>query len=327
MAAVDQLFVGIDISKAHFDVVILDDEKSRHRKFSNNVKGFAQLHAWFHNRGVMQAHVCMEATGRYGEELALDLHDHGHVVSVVNPARIKGYAKSQLSRTKTDAADAEIIARFCKAQTPESWVPAAPEVRELQALTRRLANLHEVRQQEVNRSQMPGIVEAVAESIRAHVDHLDAQIKELQQQIADHIDRHPDLRQKAELLTTIPGVGDKTAATLLSELPDVEQFKSAKQVAAHAGLVPAHRQSGSSVHGRSHLSKIGNALLRSSLYFPAIVAMHHNPVMVAFARRLLAAGKAKKLIVAAIMRKLLHMVYGILKTKRPFDAAHQPANA
>ena len=321
------IFAGVDISKAHFDVTMLETDKPRHRKFPNNSKGFAQLHAWLRNRAVTQAHVCMEATGRYWEELALDLHDHGHIVSVVNPARIKGFANSQLSRTKTDAVDAELIARFCRAQTPEPWVPASPQVRELQALTRRLANLHEVRQQELNRSQVPGIVDAVSESIRALVEHLDAQIKDLQQQIDDHINRHPDLRHKAGLLTSIPGIGDKTAATLLGELPDVDQFSSAKQVAAYAGLVPAHRQSGSSIHGRSRLSKIGNARLRWALYFPAIVAMNRNVIMIGFAKRLLEAGKAKKLVVAAIMRKLLHMVYGILKTRRPFDPSHQPANA
>ena len=323
----EQIFAGVDISKEHFDVSILVADKPRHHKFPNNAKGFAQLHAWLRNRRVAHAHVCMEATGRYWEELALDLHEHGHVVSVVNPARIKGFANSKLSRTKTDAVDAEIIASFCKAQTPEPWRPAAPEVRELQALERRLLNLQEVRQQEVNRAKAPGVVDAVAESIRALVDHLDEQIKDLTRQIKDHIDRHPDLRQKADLLTSIPGVGDKTAAKLLGELPDVDQFTSAKQVAAYAGLVPAHRQSGSSVRGRSRLSKVGNARLRRALYLPAIVAMNHNAVLVGFAKRLRAAGKAKMVVVAAVMRKLLHMVYGILKTRRPFDPTSQPANA
>ena len=159
------------------------------------------------------------------------------------------------------------------------------------------------------------------------IRHLNTEIADLERQIHEHIDRHPHLRQKAELLESIPGVGAKTAARVISELPDVDQFTSAKQAAAYAGLTPAHRQSGSSVRGRSSISKKGNARLRGWLYFPAMTALRRNPILARFAARLLKAGKAKKLVLIAVMRKLLHMIYGVLKNNRPFDPTCQPANA
>ena len=324
---VDVIYIGVDISKAYFDVAILHGAKPLQRKFPNNEKGFAQLHAWLRNRKIAQAHVCMESTSTYGDELALELHEHGHVVSVINPALLKGFAPAGLQRNKTDPLDALVIAHYCQTNKPNAWTPPAPEIRELQGLTRRLTTLMEARQQEINRSQVPGVVKAVKQSIRSLIKHLSAQIADLQRQIKDHINRHPDLRHKAELLESIPGIGLKTAARTLAEIPDVELFEDAKQVAAYAGLTPALRQSGSSVRGRSHISRVGNAHIRAALYLPAMVAMRYNPIMRSFAKRLLATGKAKKLVIVAVMRKLLQMMYGILKNNRPFDPACQPANA
>jgi transposase len=327
MVLVDVIYLGIDISKAYFDVAILQGQKPPRRKFPNNEKGFAQLLAWLRNRKVTQAHVCMESTSTYGDELALQLHEHGQVVSVINPALLKGFAPQGLARNKTDPLDALVIAHYCQTHKPKAWIPPAPEIRELQGLTRRLATLMESRQQEVNRSQVPGIVKAVKRSIRSLIKHLDAQIADLERQIKDHIGRHPDLRHKAKLLESIPGIGLKTAARTLAEIPDVEHFDNAKQVAAYAGLTPALRQSGSSVRGRSHISRVGNAHIRAALYLPAMVAMRCNPIMQSFAKRLLATGKAKKLVIVAIMRKLLQMMYGVLKNDCLFDPACQPANA
>ncbi len=319
--------LGIDISKANFHVALLQGEALHAKSFPNNAKGFTQLHAWLRNRCVAQAHACMEATGAYGEALAIELHDHGHTVSIVNPARIKGFAQSELVRTKTDAVDAGVIARFCQALSPTPWVPPSPEIRALQGLTRRLASLIEARQQELNRAETPGIVDAVADSIAAHIAHLDEQIKALETQIHDHIDQHPSLREQRDLLISIPGIGEKTAARVLGELPDIEQFSSAKQVSAYAGLVPQHRRSGSSVFGKPRLSKKGNTKLRKALFFPAVVALNHNPLIKRFAERLKAAGKNNMVIIGAIMRKLLHLVYGILKSRTPFNPNFDTASA
>ena len=148
---------------------------------------------------------------------------------------------------------------------------------------------------------------------------LEQEIAAIQQQIREHIEQHPDLKQRRDLLTSIPGVADTTAAAILAELGQMNQFSAARQVAAFAGLVPKIRQSGSSVRGRSTLSKRGSSRLRHSLYFPAIPAMRFNPLVRALAERLRERGKAKMVIVAAAMRKLLHIAYGVLKSGKPFD--------
>ena len=319
--------VGIDIAKGNFHAVLLTADAEHHRSFPNNAKGFAQLHAWLRNRKVAQVHACMESTGAYGEALAVELHEHGHVVSIVNPARIKGFAQSELARNKTDALDAGVIARFCKALTPPPWTPPRPEIRALQALTRRLTSLTAARQQECNRAGVPGVVDSVADSIAAHIAHLDAQIRALEEQIRTHIDQHPTLRDRRDLLESIPGLGDKTAARILGELPDVSHFASAKQLSAYIGLSPRHVQSGASVRWRPRLSKRGNTHLRKALYFPAIVAIMHNPVLRRFAERLRAAGKSKMLIIGAVMRKLVHIAYGVLKRHTPFDPNYDTAQA
>lgn len=313
-------YLGIDVSKAWLDVLLLRESLPAEKgHFDNSQQGFRQLHHFLKKRKVKTLHACLEATGSYGTEVALFLHEVGYVVSVVNPARIKAYAESQLSRTKTDARDAALIADFCRTQQPEVWTPPPPEQRELQALVRHLENLQDMRQQEVNRRQAGIPSETLLKTLDEHIAFLDQQITDLLRLIRDHIERHPHLRQQHHLLTSIPGIGDLTAFKLLAEIVDVHAFDSARQLAAFAGLTPRERRSGSSVRGRSRLSKRGSPRLRNALYFPAIVAQRYNPILHTFAQRLLAAGKSKMQVVAAVMRKLLHLVFGILKSGQPFD--------
>jgi transposase len=148
---------------------------------------------------------------------------------------------------------------------------------------------------------------------------LQARIEKTRRQIKEHIDNYPDLKEQARLLESIPGIGSVTSALLLAELGDVSQFSNARQVAAFAGLVTRIRESGSSVRGRSRLSKVGSSRLRKSLYFPAITALRYNPIIKAFGLRFSSQSKSKMLIVGAAMRKLLHLAYGVLKSRKPFD--------
>jgi transposase len=312
--------LGIDIAKLKFNACLLrTDGKLRHKVFPNTTEGFAQLAEWLSGQGAPRTHACMEATGAYGEALALFLHAGGHAVSVVNPAAVKAFAQSRLSRTKNDKVDAELIARFCLAQRPQAWSPPAPEVRELQALARRLESLVEMRVAEENRLSSGVAVEAVRQSVEEHVAYLNEQIKRTEGLIRDHIDRHPTLKRQRALLDSIPGVGEATAALLLAEMTDIKQYRSARQVAAYAGLVPREWRSGSSVRGRVRLSKIGNARLRRALYFPAITALRCSPFFQAWAEGLRQRGKCKMSVIGAAMRKLIHLAYGVLKTGKPFD--------
>ncbi len=313
-------YLGIDVSKDTVDVVLLrEDHAPETGQFDNRSQGFRSLHHFLKKRKVKVLHACLEATGHYGDALALFLHKADYTVSVVNPARIKAYADSRLNRTKTDASDAALIADFCRTQQPQAWKPPPPEQQELQALVRHLENLNDIRQQEANRRQAGIPSETVLKTLDEHITFLDQQIADLLQQIHDHIERHPHLRRQRDLLTSIPGIGHLTAFKLLAEIVDIQVFDNARQLAAFAGLTPHQRLSGSSVRGRARLSKRGSARLRHTLYFPAIVAQRWNPILAPFAKRLLAAGKAKLTVIAAVMRKLLHLVYGILKSGQPFD--------
>jgi transposase len=312
--------LGLDISKLKFNACLVrEGGKLRHRAFPNNPEGFGQLSAWLKQHGAERVHACLEATGTYGDSLAAYLHDAGHAVSLVNPAAIKAYARSRLSRTKTDRVDAALIAGFCSERRPPAWVPPAPELRELQALVRRLESLVEMRVMEENRLSSGVTVEAVRESVEEVIAYLTEQIRRTEALIRGHIDRHPGLRRRRELLDSIPGVGETTAAALLAEVPDIKEYRSARQVAAFAGLVPRERQSGSSVRGRVRLSKIGNARLRKALYFPAVTALRCSPFFQAWAAGLLKRGKSKMAVIGAVMRKLVHLAYGVLKTGQPFD--------
>jgi transposase len=312
--------LGIDIAKLKFNVCLINiNAKLKHKVFPNTATGFEQLRDWLSKQRVERAHVCLEATGPYGDALSLFLHQAGHRVSVVNPAAIKAFAQSRLSRTKTDRVDAELIARFCLAQAPPAWTPLPQEVRELQALVRRLESLIEMRVMEENRLSSGLAVDSVRESVEELLSHLNEQIKRTEELIRNHINTHPTLKRQSQLLDSIPGIAETTAALLLSEVTDITQYRSARQVAAYAGLVPRERQSGSSVRRRTRLSKIGNARLRRALYFPAITALRCSPFFQAWAKGLQERGKSKMSVICAVMRKLVHLAYGVLKSERPFD--------
>jgi transposase len=312
--------LGIDIAKLKFNACLINPSgKLKHKVFPNTAVGFARLVEWLTKQKTSRVHACMEATGAYGGALALHLYEAGHQVSVMNPAAIKAFAASRLSRTKTDRVDAELIARFCLAQQPPAWAPPAPEVRELQALVRRLEALTEMRAAEANRLEAIIAVEAVRSSVEEHIAHLDRQIEQTKAAIRRHVNVHPGLRRQSELLDSIPGIAETTAAALLAEITDITQYRSARQVAAYAGLVPRERRSGSSVRGRTRLSKIGNARLRKALYFPAVTALRCSPFFQAWAKGLRQRGKCKMSVICAVMRKLVHLAYGVLKTGKPFD--------
>jgi transposase len=310
--------LGIDIAKAKFDVTLLwPDGRRRRKAFVNTPAGCAALLEWLTRYGVIRVHASLEATGTYGDLVATALVDAGHQVSLLNPAIIHHYAKSRLVRAKTDAVDADIIAEYTAKECPPAWTPLPREVRELQALVRRLDALLGMQTDERNRQQAGALTPAVEESITAMLAQLAAQIASVRRQIQAHIDQHPGLRAQRELLTTIPGIGDTTAALLLAELFH-KAFISARQAAAFAGVVPRPNDSGTHV-GRRVMSKLGPGRVRKALYFPAIAAIRFNPSLQPLARRLRSAGKPPMLIIGAAMRKLIHLAFGVLKSGREYD--------
>lgn len=307
--------LGIDVSKRKLDVALHFDDKTLVKKFDNSTSGCKLLVAWLETLHRESVHVCLESTGVYGDLVAHSMHDAGHIVSVVNPLRVKAYAVSSLRRNKTDKADARLIADFCQTQNPEPWVPPSPEVLKIQALSRRVDALEEMRQAEKNRLDVSP--NNTRSSIKRMIKMLEKEIHDLEKQIKDHIDQDPKLKNQKDLLETIPGIGEKTSHMLLSEV-EFERFDSARDVAAYAGVTPKQRKSGTSLN-YTRLSKMGNSRLRKRLYFPAIVAGQYNQVIKEFAKRLAKNGKSGKQIVCASIRKLLHIAFGVLKNQTPFD--------
>lgn len=314
--------IGIDVSKAKLDVCVIRAGKRKSKVFANTPAGHAVLCQWLGERELpATTPVCLEATGPYSEAVALALVEAQWPVSVVNPARVKGFAQSRLSRNKNDRIDARLLAEFAQSAELEPWQPPSPALRELRALVERLEALIAMRQQELNRLEAMAHTAptSVTQMVRDHVAWLEAQIRRIESDIDDHIGRNPQLKHDAELIRSIPGIGERTAARLLAYLGDVRRFRSAKALAAFIGVTPRQRESGSCLRGRSVLARVGHSGVRRALYMPGLVATRHNPVIVAMKARLKQRGLAPKAIVGASMRRLVHFIYGVITSERPFD--------
>jgi transposase len=318
--------VGIDIAKDKVEVCLLDEER-REKQISlpNTRGGINQLSRWLKKQGAIQAQLCLEATGIYGEPLAEAMHQRGYGVSVVNPARIKAYAASQMRRSKTDKLDAALIADYCRSQQPAAWSPPAAEVKELRALVRHLEDLKQEHRRAKNRLETQREA-VVVRHLKQQIRLLEQQIEQTEQAIRDHIDRHPDLKRDRDLLDSIPGIGHLTACVLLAELGDIRRFDDVRELVAFVGLNPRQRQSGKK-RSTQGISRMGSASLRAALYMPAIVAKTHNPCLNAWAETLTRRGLSGKQVIVAVMRKLLHLAYGVLKHEQPFDPHYLPNQA
>ncbi|MBZ0091141.1 MAG: IS110 family transposase, partial [Sulfuricellaceae bacterium] len=250
-AALITAFVGIDVSKRKLDCAALLNGKIKTKVVSNDAAGFSTLDGWLKERGIVHvhAHLCLEATGPYSEQAARALVELGWTISVVNPARVKGFAQSELARNKTDRADAALLARFCAAMRPSEWIPPNAAYRELRALVERLQTLKDMHQQEANRLEAHHASgeKAVLHDIQGHLAWLDKQIAQLQCRINEHIDQDPDLKRDADLIASIPGIGEVTVAKVLAYAGNLRRFANGKALAAFIGVSPRLRESGSSV--------------------------------------------------------------------------------
>lgn len=321
-------WVGVDISKDTFDACLKTDTGYRQRQFANTTAGFLQLLSWTEELAPLAlCHICLESTGPYSQPLALFLVEHDQKVSVVNPSRVKHAALARGTHNKTDAADARLLCDYCWKEAPSLWRVAAPEVRELLSLLRRLDEIAAHRQQEMNRLESVCLPKHVLHSVKNTIQFLDKETRRLEKQVKDHVDRHPGLQEDLALLESIPGIGSVTALRLLAEMPDVDRFASAKQAASYAGLAPREHRSGTSVHRRTRIGKAGNGRLRKAMYYPAMTAVKHNPLIHAFYHRLLDRGLCKMAALTACMRKLLMIAFGVLKHRTPFSPqGYQPAS-
>lgn len=312
------VYVGIDVASAKLDVGVQAAKSRPYRTFANTLQGIEQLYQWLQRYQGATIHVCLEATGRYGEAVSEYLHAAGCQVSIINPAYLKAFAASRPNDNKTDKRDAALLAEFARVNQPRLWTPPPPHHRRLRDLLRRIDDLQDYLQRERNRQGAGTHAEVITQTFERLQSAIQAEIKTLETEIRHLFDTHDDLREKRGWLDSIPSIGRITAERILAESGDIAQFRSADQLIAYAGLHPRQSQSGKSSRP-AKLSKKGNDLLRKALYMPAMNAIRFNPVVKALADRLQARGLAKMQILTAAMRKLLQLAFGVLKSKRNFD--------
>lgn len=321
--------IGIDVSKQRLDCGYyrdLETGKVKTKAWPNDSGGHQHLIQWaVQNLGMAIADITfvMEATGIYHEALAYALHDAGAQVVIMNPAQIRDYAKSLAIRSKNDRKDSLVLARFGATQPWRAWQPEPPAIRELRALLARLTAVEKDLQRERNRQEKAQVSVAspqVQQSIQLVTDALEKEKRRLDKLIDDHIDRHPDLKQDVELLESIPGVGPVLSRHMLAVFHS-RTFQSARQMAAYLGVIPVEHTSGTSVRGRPRLSKAGASIVRAKLYMPAVVSLQYNPQAKAMYERLLARGKSKMSAIGAVMRKLVHICFGVLKHQQAYSPA------
>lgn len=315
----EKAIIGVDISKSKIDVCLVISNKIRHKVFDNNHDGYQKLLNWCKHQKTGAIHICMEATGHYMENLAHFMHDLGHDVSVINPAQIKAFTRSELLRGKTDKSDAAAIARFCQAHNPNCWIPKAKEVRKLRDMYRCLQMLKDEKQQMQNRLENENMDKQAKYAILRVIDVMNKEIDNLKKKIIEHIDNYPDLKKKVQSIIEIKGIGITTACGIIAEMPEVDNFENARQYAAFAGLTPMQHQSGSSVQKKARICKIGSERVRKALYMSAIVIKNHNENFAKFCQKLANNGKLPKVIIVAVMRKVLHIIYGMLKNHTKFN--------
>ena len=315
----EKAILDIDISKKKFDVCLMIGNRIRHKVFDNQDDGYQKLVAWCKHQGANLMHVCMEATSHYMEAVATYLDDLGHHVSVVNPAQIKAFTRSELLRGKNDKSDVAAIARFCLSHNPRKWQIQPVEARSLRDMYRCLQYLKKQKLQLMNKLENDKMNNIAKEAILSIIEANNQELKKLEQAMHDHISNHDNLKAKINLISSIKGLGVMTSIALLAEMPLVENFSDARKYAAFAGLTPASNQSGSSLNKKSRICKIGSTLIRKALYMPAIVVKNYNEYFKDFCTRLSLKGKAPKIIIIALMRKIMHVIFGMLKNNQKFN--------
>ncbi|EAO9182020.1 IS110 family transposase [Salmonella enterica] len=326
--------LGIDVSKKTLDLCLLREGvkgRVKTRKLKNDVDAACSVIDWLRRQRCEPAdvHIIMEATGVYHESLAYGLHTAGARVSLANPHRSREFARGMGIMTKNDSVDAWVLACYGALKEPAPWEPPPENVRYLSALLRHRDTLVTDCTREKNRLEKcratdtpDAIIESIGnvlQSLSAETDHLDNLIRE-------HLEQYPELKKDFDLLTSIKSVGFQLGLNMLVILRG-HRFDTAEQAAAFLGVVPVEKFSGTSVRGKPRMSKIGPPEIRAKLYLAALCGLRFNPVMKAMYERLCLSGKAKMCAIGALMRKLVHWCYGVLKTQKPFDAEYLSSDA
>ena len=315
-------FLGIDVGKVDLFCHIISSNETYSDRFDNTTTGIKKLTEWVKSTAEpRQLSACLEQTGHYGKAVATALYDMNILsLHLVNPRQIKAYGNQKLRRNKSDTADAKLIAQFLRSEQGDliDWVPQSADHEKVAELSRYAESMTR------DNARLKTKCEAVTNSIimRSLKRRIKAQEKEIEsarKQINKVIVNNEQLSLMRELLLSIPGIGEVSCHTLLGELPSIDLFSNARQLAAWVGVTPQHHKSGTSGRSTTPITKVGSARLRSGLFLPAMNARVFNPLLKTFADRLKENGKTPKQIIVAVMRKLLHQIFGILKSGEPYN--------
>lgn len=323
-------YIGNDIAKETFTVRILRTEPKctpvgTIETFSNSEQGYTKALEWLASLGVVpeSSHLVIEATGVYWEASALWWHEHHFGVSIVNPAQVRYFARTKLTRGKTDMMDADLLAHFVATMSPRFWSPPTVEMDHLRIIIRQRDAYVDMMVEEKHRLHAHSIrlhaPDMVITMTNEHIQYLQDCIHELEKHFKNTLEQLPEWKHSFELLMTIPGVGLITAATILAETLCFRDFVDRRQVAAFAGVSPSPFLSGSSVHRQTHISKIGNDRLRSAVYLASISSIRSKSVFHDLYARLRGSGKPAKVALIAVARKILAVAFTLHQSQRPFD--------
>ena len=310
-------YFGIDISKETFDVV---NKKSKHYQFSNDNKGFTKF-----NKIITEGSICvMEVTGIYHLRLAKFLHAKNIATAVVNPLRIKRFSQMHLCRNKTDKADARMISLYAQDQKVDLWKPAPKVIEQSKDIYQTMEQYIEFKSGLKNKLDALKSKDAaifLIESVKNQINVITESIDVLQNELDSLIKTYNPVMLRN--ITSIVGIGQRTASLLIMATEGFQYFDSPKQVSSYFGLAPTETSSGTTINGSRHITKMGNPLVRKKLYMCSLQASRYNKACTDLYQRLLAKGKPKKLALIAVANKLLKIVFAIAKSELPYDREYK----
>lgn len=315
--------IGIDVSNDVFDATMKNGATVQRRQFTNTASGHRAFCRWALRRA-HHARVCLDATGVYHLQLALALHRHPDIeVMVVNPCAARRFAQAHMVRAKTDAIDADGLLLFLLRMPFKPWVAPRESVLQLQSLAHRMSQLDKevIRERcRLHAAHRAGAhARLVQQDIRAHIKQLQRRLERMKQHACEVIDNDQQLAKMAGRIKSIPGFAQLSAIRLVAELAVLADDMSPQQWVAHAGLDPRPLESGSSQRPPRRISKQGNARIRSALFMPALVAIRHEPHVAAYYQQMLHRGKPKMVALTAVMRRMLHALWGMQHHQQKWD--------
>lgn len=320
------VFCGVEVSQRE----LLVDCGAQQRRFANTAAGRRGLVKWLSRAGG-RVRACLEATGQYGLDTALALHAAGVELMVVNPRAVRHFAQALLRRSKNDPLDAAVLREFAARMAFRPWQRPSERVLALAGIARRMQALAEMITAEKNRLHAASLSAALPAVVRQEVKRsiagMERSQKKLLRAAQQEMAGEAALARKYAQLQTVRGLGERSALAVLAELLLLGEGCGARQWVAHAGLDPREYRSGDSVQKKVRISRAGNARLRRALYMPALVAAHHDAHLGAFYVRLRARGKSKMAALVAVMRKLLHAIYGMFRHNQDYDGSKLFATA